>query len=96
MPKVELKKRHPALIALNILLSGEPVLVAGEEWRYQDGVFGVVRKQEDGKTGVTEDIVLGVDMTLAGFVKWCEKLPEEAILQSIFNKVVHEEMGKPR
>jgi hypothetical protein len=83
-------KRHPAQTAMGILLSEQPILVGGEEWRFQDGIFGVVRVKEDLKTGAKEEVLLGVDMTVAGFIKWCENMPEEAILQSVFNKVIHE------
>lgn len=87
---VEVKKRHPAAIILNIILGGEAAVINGEEWRYQDGVFGIRReKWEDGVR--QEDILLGVDMTVADFIKWCEKLPEETIIQAVFASVIAKE-----
>lgn len=87
---VELKKRHPAAIILNIILEGQSVLIKGEEWSYQDGVFGL--RRERWVDGVRqEDILLGVDMSVGDFIRWCEKLPEETIIQAVFSSVVAKE-----
>lgn len=87
MPDVELKKRHPAKIILGILLEGRSVVVNEEEYLWTDGVFGVRRQSY--KDGVRQDdVVIGVDMTVAGFIKWCENLPEETITRAIFAHVV--------
>lgn len=83
-------QRHPATTILSIILSGEPVFVDGEEWAYREGIFGVWRQSF--RDGVRqEDIFLGVDMSIGAFIKWCEKLPEETILQAVFNKVLHQD-----
>jgi len=87
--ELRLERRHPALVILRALLQGNPLLVDKEEWYLQDGIFGPKRVMEDSKTGEKREIILGVDMTLAGFVAWCEKLPEETVLQTVFNSVMH-------
>lgn len=87
MPSVEIRKKHNAQIILGILLDGHAIVVDGEEYRYQDGVFGV--RRESRKDGIRQDdVVIGIDMTVAGFIKWCEKLPEETITRVIFSHVV--------
>ena len=85
-----LKKRHPAAIILNIILSGQAAVINGEEWMYQDGVFGIRREkwQNDVRQ---EDILLGVDMSVSDFIKWCEKLPEKTIIQAVFSSVMAKE-----
>lgn len=88
MPNVELKKRHPALILLNILLDGHPVTMEGDEWRYENGVFGVVRDVFDGQGKKTDTILLGVEYSLIGFIKLCERQSEETIQAAIFSHVV--------
>lgn len=87
--ELKLNRKHPALIVLQTLLRGDPMLHAGEEWYLQDGVFGPKRVMENSQTGEKREVILGVDMTLAAFVGWCEKLPEEVILQTVFNAVMH-------
>jgi hypothetical protein len=93
-PKIILdNRRHPAAILLGVLLSGEPILVNGEERRYQDGIFGVRRQVFKGEARQA-DVLLGVDMSIAGFIQWCEKLPEEVFIQAVFNKVVKQELRR--
>jgi len=93
MPDVEVKKKHPAKIILGILLEGHPILVNGEEYLWTDGVFGV--RRECYRDGVRQDdVVIGVDMTVAGFIKWCESLPEETITKAIFSHVVASQRKK--
>lgn len=87
MPDVELKKKHPAKIILGILLEGHSVVVDGEEYLWTDGVFGV-RRQSYKDDVRQDDVVIGVDMTVAGFIKWCEGLPEETITKAVFSHVV--------
>lgn len=87
------KLKHPASAALGILLSGNPLLADGEEYWYQDGVFGV-RRERHNENGTKEEIILGVDMSIAAFIQWCDKIPEEAIFRSIFNKVVQQNRRK--
>lgn len=88
--KVEVKRRHPAAVILDIVLGGQSAVIQGEEWSYQDGVFGVRRQRwVDGVR--QEDILLGVDMTVRQFILWCERLPEETIIQAVFSSVVAKE-----
>lgn len=88
--KVDVKRRHPAAIIFNIILEGQAVLINGEEWRYQDGIFGI--RREKWTDGVRqEDILLSIDMTVGDFIKWCEKLPEETIIQAVFASVIGKE-----
>lgn len=84
--KVEIKRRHQALVVLKCLLDGHTIIHEGEEWYYQDGVFGVKRGRLRG--GESEEVILGVDMSLPAFVKWCERLPEVEIVQMAFNAVL--------
>lgn len=87
MPTVEIKKKHNAKIILGILLDGHAVVVDGEEYLWQDGVFGVRRHVwQDGVRG--DDMILGMNMTVAGFIKWCETMPDEVITRAIFAHVV--------
>jgi len=86
--ELKLKAKHPALIMLGALLRGDPMIVDREPWYLQDGVFGPKRVMEDSKTGEKTEILIGVDMSIGAFVQWCEKLPEDAILQTVFNTVL--------
>jgi len=87
MPTVEIRKKHNAQVILGILLDGHGVVVDNEEYRYQDGVFGVVRQVWEDNIQKA-DIVIGLEMTVSGFIKWCEKLPEETVTRAIFAHVV--------
>jgi hypothetical protein len=69
---------------LKTLLEGHPVLIDGEDWYYQDGVFGPKRVMTDTSAGTTRDVLIGVDWSLAAFVQWCEKLPEDALIEMAF------------
>lgn len=70
--------KHPALILLGALLEGIPLQKDGEKWILQDGRFGVWRERVDTTTGQRDEIILYVDMTLDGFVKWSQKFtPDE-------------------
>lgn len=92
--KVENKKRHPALVILGILLEGhQGVKVNGEEWWYQDGVFGLRRECWKGDVR-QDDVLIGVDMSVGDFIRWCEKLPEETVIQAVFASVVAKERIK--
>jgi len=100
MCEVKSKRKHPALIVLNGLLDGNPLIVemevverkegrdfkmrVKEEYRYQDGVFGVARTMENTMTKEKRDVILDAGMTLGGFVRWCEELSEETIIQFVF------------
>jgi len=86
------KRKHPALIVLRALLEGNAVVADGEEYRYDEkGVFGVVRKRFICGTGVeAEPVVLGIEMTVEQFVKWCETLPEEVVIQTVFGTVMRQ------
>lgn len=86
--QLKVNAKHPALIMLQALLRGDPMLHEGEQWYLQDGVFGPRRVMENSKTGEKREIIIGVDMTLAAFVSWCGKMPEETVLQTVFNSVL--------
>lgn len=90
---VEVKKRHPAALILNIILEGQSVLINGEEWSYQDGVFGL-RRQRWVDDVRQDDILLSIDMTVGQFIQWCERLPEETVIQAVFSSVVSKERIK--
>jgi hypothetical protein len=92
---VKIQRRHPALILLKILLDGHPVVVDEETYYYLNGVFGVKRERHDTKTGETEEVVLGVEMDIANFIKWCERLPETTVIQAVFNATL-KGMQRPR
>lgn len=96
MPNVEIKRRHPALILLNILLDGHPVMMEGDEWRYEDGAFGVVRDAFDSAGKKTDTYLLGVEYTLIGFIKLCERQSEETIQAAVFSHVVTQNNRKDR
>lgn len=86
----ETAKRHPALIILSALLDGHGVSIKGEEWWYQDGIFGLRRQRWE--NGVRQDdVLIEVEMTVGGFIRWCEKLPPETISQVVFSTVVAKE-----
>lgn len=88
MPKVELKRRHPAMILLDILLDGHPVRMEGDEWMIQDGRLGVVRDSFDGSGKKQETYLLHVDYELSAFIKLCERQTEATIQAAIFSHVV--------
>lgn len=89
---VDIKRRHAALVVLGILINGQPILVEGDEYRYDDGVFGIVRKRiVNGRE--SGEVIIGLDMNVGEFVKWCERLPEEVLIQGVFNNVVKTKLG---
>lgn len=94
--KVEVKRRHPALILLGIALQGHPVKVGGEEWTYADGVFGVVRKAFDGEGKEDGIYIYGVDLSVQAWIKMCEKVPEEEIVAAIGSYILTENNRKRR
>lgn len=92
--KVEIKKRHPALVILKILLEGnQGVKVNEDEWWYQDGVFGLRRQCFKGDVR-QEDVLIRVDMSVGDFIRWCEKMPEQTVIQAVFASVVAKERIK--
>ncbi len=89
MPPTKGVRKHQALIILSALLKGHSISVGDQEWRYEGGVFGVVRGVWKNDKWI-EDRIFGVDMTVGAFVKWCEKLPEEVLVQTAFQVVMAE------
>lgn len=90
------KKRHPALILLNIALEGHPVKIGNEEWTYADGVFGIVRKVFDGQGEEIETCVIGVDISMQAWIKMCEKASEAEVIGAVFSHVVTTNNRKDR
>jgi hypothetical protein len=82
------KRRHPALLVMAALLKGVHVRVDGEEYRYQDGALCVQRPSIDLSTGAKQDVLLDTQMTVAQFIKWCEAIPEQAVIQIVFGSVM--------
>ncbi len=91
---VKLTRRHPSSIVLRALLNGRPIMVGEDEYRYENGVFGVRRTLMNLGTGEKEDMIIGLEMTLEQFIKWCEGLPERVIDQTVFDLVLREK-GRP-
>jgi hypothetical protein len=89
--KVEIKRRHPALILLNILLDGHPVKMEDDEWMIQDGKLGVVRDSFDASGKKQDTYLLHVDYDLSHFIKLCERQTEETIQAAVFSHVVTNE-----
>ena len=88
---IQFAGRHPALIVLDILLRGHPVVdESGEQWYYQGGKYGVKREMVDSKSENRRDVILSCDTTLPGFVRWCENLSEGEIRRIVFNAVLHD------
>lgn len=94
---IVVKKKHPASIVLNILLDGHPVQMEGDEWIYEDGVFGVVRDAFDLVTGKKDgSYILTPGISVSAFIKMCERLPEQDVIAAVFSHVVTKENRKKR
>jgi hypothetical protein len=84
---VKTKRRHNAVIALEILLAGFPLKFKDDytEYYYQDGILGVrtykytLGSEDPG----AEEVLVSVDLSLEDFIKKCEEISfEELFSQS--------------
>lgn len=91
-------KKHPALIVLRALILGLPVDMGGEEYWMDEETrqFGVWRRSVNTETREEKDVFLGVDITLAGFVKRCEGFSEEQLIELAANITLNELRRKER
>ena len=75
-------RRPKAVVILDLLLRGLPVQFPGDTniYRYQDGILGVEMTRTDtSKPGWSEQVVLGVDVTVPQFISMCEKFTQDEI-----------------
>lgn len=74
--------RPAPLVVLEALMMGIPVKMAGEEWHIKDGIFGVRRtRMHLGHPERDEEVLLGVDHTLPAFIKMCEALSAQELME---------------
>jgi hypothetical protein len=67
---------YNSLTVLYYLLEGREVELDGEWYKYQDGIFDVVRIRS--RQGYPDDeVILKVDYPLSNFIKDCDKIPDE-------------------
>ena len=88
----EPRRRHPAHVVLDILLSGLPFKFPDEpyDYYYQDGVFGIRATRTDDTKAKLEEIILATDITLADFIKKCEGIPFEYIFIKGCEKLIRD------
>ena len=75
--------KHKSIIVLEALLEEQPVKFPDDDHTYMflDGIFGVTAvRTNTAKPGVSEAVLLGVDMNLSHFIKLCEEIPDEKVL----------------
>lgn len=75
-------KRPKAIIILEALLEGQPVLFPDDDhtYMYLDGVFGVTATRTNtARPDEEEEVLLGVDMSLSSFIKLCETIPNSDV-----------------
>lgn len=75
-------RRHNAVIMLEILLAGLPIKFKDDdrEYYYQEGMFGIrATKTNTSKPGYSEEVLLGVDLSLQDFIRLCEKMSFEEV-----------------
>lgn len=77
-----MSKRPKSVIVLECLLDGQPIKFPGDEhtYYYQDGLFGVeCTKTDTARPGWSEQVILGVEVDLPTFIKWCDKLTDDEV-----------------
>ena len=85
---VKVNRRHPALLVMAALLKGVHVRVDGEEYCYGNGILSIRRTGYDLSTGEDTDVFIDTQMTVGQFIQWCERIPEEAVIQVVFGSVM--------
>ncbi len=94
----KIKGRRPkSVLILELLLAGFPVKFPGDEhtWYYQGGIFGIEAKSCDTeRPGWSEDVLLGVEVTIPQFIEMCEKFTDEEIYLRSCERVLTEHMRK--
>lgn len=78
---METKRRHNAVIMLEVLLAGFPIKFSEDdcEYHYQDGVFGIKGKKFNPDRESSEEILLPVDLSLEDFIRLCGEMSFEEV-----------------
>lgn len=78
---MEKKRRHNAVVMLEILLAGFPIRFkdSNQEYYYQDGIFGIRGQRiTPGREG-SEKVILETELSLRDFIKLCEEMSFEEV-----------------
>lgn len=95
---MKVEQKHPALIVLRSLMIGVPVTIEGYEyWMDPESRQVVIRRESiNTKTGETKDVFICPDMSVGAFIKMCEKIPENDVIEIVGNIVLNEINRKER
>ena len=89
-------KRPKSVIILGLMLEGYPVTFGDREYCMCEGRFGVKGTRLNTITHQTDEVFLGVEITLDTFIHMCDKLTDEDVAILVGNKVLTDINRKDR